>query len=375
MSGELPPEAYVASLAGFRNMNIHRLGALLRHHQPSHAWQVVLGERPAAGLIGRVLADPDVRSAWRKCAAERPPGEVHDRCLALGIEILPYGAPRYPGGLLDDPLPPPVLFARGEMGLLAGRRVAIVGTRNATSAGRAAAREIGHGLAAAGVHVVSGLARGIDGAAHRGVLAAEGEGRPIGIVGSGLDVVYPREHRDLWAAAANCGLLLSEVPPGLPPEPHRFPLRNRLVAALSEVVVVVESRERGGSLITAAQAIERDVPVMAVPGSVTMRSASGTNQLLCEGAVPATGTLDVLTALSYQHGRSAVLPADLRARPRGDDIAVYRALHGEPRTIDGVSLLLGLSLVDAAMSLARLESAGWVGQADGWFECVGSPLR
>ena len=373
--GGTPPEAFVASLAGFRHMNLHRLGALLRHHSPAEAWQVVLGECPSTGLISRVLAQADVRAMWRRSAVERPPAEVWQRCCDLGLEVLPYGHERYPAGLLDDPLPPPVLFARGNLGLLAGRRVAIVGTRNATAAGREAARSIGHGLAVAGVHVLSGLARGVDGHAHRGVLAAEGEGRPIGIVASGLDVVYPREHRDLWEATGNCGLLLSEAPPGVEPEAYRFPLRNRIVAALAEVVVVVESRERGGSLITAAQAVERDVPVMAVPGPVGTRAAVGTNRLLCDGATPVLSADDVLTALSFQHGRSAVIAADLRARPRGNDIGVYRVLYDDPRTIDGVALALGISLVDAAMSLARLESAGWVAQADGWFECVGSPLR
>lgn len=375
-SDALPPEAYVASLAGFRNMSLHRLGALLRHHSPEEAWQVVLGEIPSKGLVAKVLADDSkVREMWRRCTGERPPAEVWARCLELGLTVLPYGHEHYPAGLLDDPFPPPVLFVRGDLGLLAGRRVGIVGTRNATAAGREAARSLGLGLGAAGVHVVSGLARGIDGYAHRGVLASEGTGRPIGIVASGLDVIYPREHRDLWQAAGNCGLLVSEAPPGVPPEPHRFPLRNRIVAALSEVLVVVESRERGGSLITAAQAIERDVTVMAVPGAIGKRASLGTNSLLCDGAAPVTGVDDVLTALSLQHSRSAVVAADLRARPRGEDISVYRVLYADPRTIDGVALALSLSLVEAAMSLARLESAGWIAEADGWFECVGSPLR
>ena len=371
----LPSAAYVAALAGFRNMNVHRLAALLRHHTPEEAWLVALGELPCSGLISRVLAHDDVRATWRRCALERPPAQVWQRCIDLGVQVLPYGHAGYPAGLLDDPLPPPVLFARGDLDLLSGRRVAIVGTRNATAAGREAARAVGHGLAAAGVHVVSGLARGIDGHAHRGAIGAEGRGRPIGIVASGLDVVYPREHADLWHAVGNCGLLLTEAPPGVPPEAHRFPLRNRIVAALSEVVVVVESRERGGSLITAAQAIERDVQVMAVPGPVGKRASAGTNALLCDGATPVTCADDVLTALSFQHSRSAVVASDLRARPAGADVAVYRVVHADPRTIDGVSLALGLSLVEAAMSLARLQSAGWVAQADGWFECVGSPLR
>ncbi len=379
MSG-VPPQAYIAALAGFRNMNIHRLSALLRQHEPEDAWAVVLGEQPASGLIAQVLAaHPPVRASWRRCAAERPPERVWQQCLDLGLEVLAMGHPRYPAGLLDDRLPPPVLFARGDLALLEGRRVGIVGTRNATAGGRATARLLGHGLAAAGVHVLSGLARGVDGHAHRGVLAATSErsdaGRPIAIVASGHDVIYPREHADLWAAVGDTGLLLSESPPGTPPEAHRFPLRNRIVAALSEVVIVVESRERGGSLITASEAIDRGVPVMAVPGPVDRRSAAGTNRLICDGATPVLGVDDVLIALSYQNGRSAVMAADLRPRPRGTDLAVYRVIAEDARTIDGVALLAGLSLVDAAMCLARLEANGWVAQADGWFERVGSPFR
>ena len=378
---DCPPQAYVAALAGFRNMNVHRLSALLRQHEPEEAWAVVLGEQPATGLIAQVLAcHAPVRASWRRCATERPPARVWQRCLDLGLEVLVMGHPRYPAGLLDDRLPPPVLFARGDLSLLEGRRVAVVGTRNATVGGRATARLLGHGLAAAGVHVLSGLARGVDGYAHRGVIAAVSEnkssaGRPIGIVASGHDVIYPREHADLWAAAGDIGLLLSESPPGTPPEAHRFPLRNRIVAALSEVVIVVESRERGGSLITANEAIDRSIPVMAVPGPVDRRSAAGTNRLICDGAAPVLGVDDVLIALSYQNGRSAVMAADLRPRPRGNDLAVYRVVADDARTIDGVALLACLSLVDAAMCLARLEANGWVAQADGWFERTGSPFR
>jgi DNA processing protein len=371
-----PSEAFAAALAGFDNMNIHRLGALLRHHTPEEAWQVVQGRRPAHGLIAKVLADPHLRNLWARNARDIHPDRVWEQCVSLGLEVLLHGQEGYPWLLAGDPLPPPVLFTKGDRRLLEGRRVGIVGTRNATAAGRQTARELGHGLASAGVHVLSGLARGVDGAVHEGVLAAEAQGRPIGIVASGLDVVYPREHRDLWSAVGNCGLLVSEAPPGIGPAPFRFPLRNRIVAALSEVVVVVESRERGGSLITAAEALDRAVPLMAVPGHPGNKAAAGTNSLLRDGAAPVLDAGDVLAALHLDHGRSAdAAPAEMRRRPRSDDVAVYRVLRDEPRTIDGVALLADLSLVDAAMRLARLEAAGWVAQADGWFECVGAPLR
>ncbi len=372
---DLPPEAYAASLAGFEGMTLSRLAALLRHHPPAEAWRVVNREMPTTGLIARVLSEHSVRTAWRRSALARPPERVWAECQAKGVDVLLPGSARFPALLAQDILPPPVLFARGDLGLLSGRRVGMVGTRNATAAGKETARRIAGGLAAAGVHVVSGLARGIDGVAHRAVLQAEAEGRPIGVVACGLDVVYPREHRDVWAAVANCGLLLSESPPGIGPEPFRFPLRNRIIAALSELVVVVESREKGGSLITASEALDRSVPVMAVPGPPTNRASAGANNLLRDGAAPAMSAVEVLDALSLAPTRSATEAWDLRPRPRRDDIAVYDVLRGEPRTIDGVALAAGLTLVDAAMSLARLEHAGWVGGVDGWFECVGSPLR
>ena len=375
MTSELPPEAYAAALASFPHMSIHRLGALLRHHPPREAYSVATGEQRSAGLIERVLADCDVRAAWQRAGRSALLDEMWERCSRLGVQVLLHGAPDYPALLLDDLLPPPVVFAQGDLGLLDGRRAAIIGTRNATAAGRDTASTLGRQLADAGVHVVSGLARGIDGSAHVGALRTTGEGRPIAVVASGHDVVYPREHRALWASVAEQGLLLSEASPGTQPEAYRFPLRNRVIAALSEVVVVVESREQGGSLITVNEAIERNVPLMAVPGGVHNRAATGTNQLIRDGAGVVVDVTDVLVALAMDHRRSSSAPADPRPRPRGADLDVYETCAGQPRTIDGLALACSLSLVDAAMSVARLEHSGWLQQLDGWFEAVGSPLR
>ncbi len=371
----LPPQAHAAALAALPPSTVHRLGALLRHHDPLEAWAVVRGEVRPHGLVQRILADRAVAQAFRSAAESVDPVAIWERCVALDLQVLVHGATDYPPILLHDPQPPPVLFAKGSLALLDGRRAAIVGTRNATSAGRETARAIAAGLAAAGVHVVSGLARGIDGVAHRAVLGERGQGRPIAVVASGLDVVYPREHRDLWSAVGETGLLLSEAAPGTRPEPYRFPLRNRIVAALAEVLVVVESRERGGSLITADAALERGVPIMAVPGAPSNRAAGGSNALLRDGAAPALDAGDVLTQLQLDHSFAACgVAVERRRRPRPEDLEVYRAVRDEPRTIDGVVLLTGRSLVDTAMCLARLEAAGWLAQADGWFETVGSPL-
>ncbi len=374
-SAELPPQAYAAALACFPHMSIHRLGALLRQNSPIEAYAVATGQQPPLGLIQRVLRDTDVRAAWQRAGRSGVLDRMWERCTQLGVRVLVHGADGYPTLLLNDPLPPPIVFAQGDLELLDGRRVAIVGTRNATAAGRDTATTLGRHLADASVHVVSGLARGIDGCAHRGALETEGAGRPIAVVASGHDVPYPREHRDLWRAVAERGLLLSEAPPGTAPEAYRFPMRNRVIAALSEVVIVVESREHGGSLITVAEALERDVPLMAVPGGVHNRAATGTNQLIRDGAGIVVDVTDVLLALSMDHRRSAGAPADPRPRPRAADLQVYENCAGEPRTIDGLALACSLSLVDAAMAVARLEHAGWIQQSDGWFEAVGSPLR
>lgn len=374
MSVEAPPEAYAAALAGFEAMTVHRLAALLRHHEPADAWAVACGRLPAVGLVARVLGDPGVRSAWQRSAAARPPEAMAEQLARTATSVLVHGRPGYPDLLVDDPLAPPVLFTRGDTTLLGGRRVSIVGTRNATASGRATARDIAGDLAASGVHVVSGLARGIDGVAHAAVIAAEATGRPIAVVASGPDMVYPPEHRALWEGVCNCGLLLSEVPPGIGPVAYRFPLRNRVIAALSEVVVVVESRERGGSLSTAAEALERGIALAAVPGPPTNRAAAGTNNLLRDGATPVVDAGDVLSLLSLDHRRATPV-ADLRPRPRADDMWVYDCLGAEPRTIEGIALAGAVPLIDAAMSVARLEQQGWVGGTDGWFERIGSPLR
>ena len=385
MSDPLPDEAYAAALAALPLMTIPRLLALLRHHAPVEAFAVAAGTTsPRNGaLVERVLRDASIRSTWQRGATGEP-DRTWSRCCELSLDVTVIGSNRYPKLLADDPLPPPVLFSRGRLDLVDGRRVGIVGTRNATSAGRAVARDLGRGLAAAGVNVVSGLALGIDGVAHHGALEVLGladltqradAGRPVAVVGTGLDVVYPRQNRDLWERVAEHGLLLTEGPPGTRPEPFRFPLRNRIVAALSEILIVVESRERGGSLITATLAAERGVPVMAVPGSAANRAALGTNALIREGSAPVLGVDDVLLALDMDHSRSGPCFPEQRALPRGSDLAVYRACARQPMTVGDVAEASGSELVAAAMSLARLEQAGWLVQADGWYEANGSPLR
>ena len=371
---DVPEAGYVAALAGFRGMTPRRLRTLLDHLAPRDAFEVASGAAAPTPLVARLLTD-ELRGWWRQSAAERSPASCWERCNEAGIDVVTAGDRRFPGLLGVDPSPPAVLFVRGDLGVLDARRVGIVGTRNATVAGRETAAALGRDLASGGVAVVSGLARGIDGAAHRGALAAgesAGIGRPVAVVGNGPDAPYPKQHADLWSSVCARGVLLSEWPPGTPPEAFRFPMRNRILAALCEVLVVVESRERGGSLLTVREALERSVEVMAVPGSPRNRASAGTNGLLHDGAAPVTSVDDVLTALGLDTRRQSAAPFDPRPVLRGVDRAVVEQCRVDPRTLDEIAASSGLALCEAAMTLARLERAGWIREIGGWFEAIWS---
>ncbi|MDF2732495.1 MAG: dprA [Desertimonas sp.] len=367
MTGDQERTGALAVLAGLPLITAPRLLVLLAHHQPAEALAVAAGRaRPHPAVAPMLTAD--VRSAWSRAGAARPVDEWAARCARSAIGAVILGDPDYPDVLLTDPQPPAVLFWRGDWSALDARRVGIVGTRNATGPGRDFAGMLGFRLAEHDVAVVSGLAKGIDGAAHRGALRAESR-RAVGVVANGLDTPYPRVNGDLWESIARQGLLLSEWPPGTEPEKFRFPQRNRILAALSEVLVVVESRERGGSLTTAREALERSIEVMAVPGSVNNRAAAGTNQLIRDGATPVTDAADVLLALGLDHRRVGS-GYDPRPLPRGEQARVFARCCADPCTLDDIVADVGLSLTEAAMTLARLERSGWVREAGGWFEEV-----
>jgi DNA processing protein len=300
--------------------------------------------------------------------------EAAEACDRSGVTVVLLGDARYPVPLVHDPEAPAALFVRGRLDALDDRRVGIVGTRHASAAGRATAAELAAALSAESVAVISGLARGIDAAAHRGVRAAPGPGRPVAVVGSGPDVHYPKVNADLWEWVVEAGLLISEWPPGVAPDAWRFPQRNRILAGLSEVVVVVESRERGGSLITARAAADRGIDVMAVPGSPRSRASMGTNQLLVDGVAPVTSVDDVLVALGLNHRRQGTLPFDMRPAPDELQRRVLAVCEQQPSNLDMIVAATQLPVTDAALAAARLERSGWLVEVAGWFEPVGSRL-
>lgn len=370
MSAAVPAAGYLAALAGFDAMTVNRLRHLVRGRSPQEAYGMAAGtRRPSAAIASAFARDHTLAERWRRSAQRRDPAECWEASAAAGVEVLTSDDPQMPPQLATDPACPAVLFVRGDLSVLGARRVGIVGTRNATQAGRATAARFGCELAAAGVVVLSGLARGIDAAAHRGALACA-SACPVAVVGSGLDRPYPQQNADLWEQVAARGALISEWPVGTPPDPFRFPLRNRILAALVEVLVVVESRARGGSLITVREAASRSIEVMAVPGSVHSRASEGTNQLLADGAATATETADVLMALGLDHRRARRSRFDARPALQGVDAEVYAACRESPRTLDAVMLATNTTVGEAALLLARLEQAGWLAETGGWFEAV-----
>jgi DNA processing protein len=381
-----PELGWAALLAALPGMTPTRLTRLLDHWSPAEAWGRATSGRPAAvaGIVrgraedGEAAPSGEVLEAWRSQAGADPEAAAA-RHEEAGVRILLRDDPAYPLALLEDPAPPPVVFAQGDLASLAAPRVAVIGTRRCTGGGAAVARGLGRDLAAAGVAVVSGLALGIDGAAHRGVLdgapAPPGSpGAPVGIIGSGHDRAYPRRHASLWAAVAARGLLLGEAPLGVGPAAWRFPSRNRVIAALADLVVVVESHHTGGSLLTVRAAIERGRDVMAVPGSVRNPAAAGTNRLLAEGCHPVVDAEDVLVALGLvPGGRRTAAPA---AAPPPSDLepeasAVLDAFDWEPATLEHLALRTGRPIPALALTLQRLEAEGWVAGSGPWYERVG----
>ena len=358
-----PPAAHTAALAALPDVGPARLAALLRRGDPAEVLaELAAGTfTPDAELVEACRrADPaSLLRQWATAARQADAAALWSAHRAAGVAVRTADDADWPARFAGDPEPPVVLFTRGDPGVLVGRpSVAVVGTRRATRYGWDVAHRLGADLAVAGVVVVSGLAKGIDAAAHRGALDAGGA-PPVGVVATGLDVVYPRQSRLLWEQVAARGLLLTEAPLGTQPARWRFPARNRLIAALSDAVVVVESASTGGALHTVDEAVARDRPVLAVPGPVTSPVSVGTNRLLADVAQPACDADDVLAVLGLAPRRGTGCLAAAVAVD-GDEAAALDAIGWTPASLDAVAARAELTLGAAAAALARLEGAGLV---------------
>jgi DNA processing protein len=315
-----------------------------------------------ASETGTHLVRPPHGARWTSHLRRFDERDFLARLAACGYRFLPRSGAGFPPRLSAIHDPPPGLFLRGAARpeILARPAVAIVGARACSGYGASVARGLGRELAAAGLVVVSGLARGVDAEAHRGAL--EGGGTTVAVLGCGIDRDYPAAHAELARRVADAGLIVSEYAPGVEPAPWRFPARNRIVAGLSAAVVVVEARERSGALITADLALEEGREVFAVPGEITSALSAGTNALLKLGASPLTSATDVLSCFGLEsapaaaaEGPAAELLELVRERPAGADELARRA---------------GLDAAEVARVLVQLELAGLVAAADGIYRGI-----
>lgn len=328
---------------------------------PVRAWQAPDEEfGPSSGLMAGYRNEALERR--RKTDLERVAAELEQP--GAKISLLFYHDSGYPEQLRNIYDPPPVLYLRGDKSALQNVPVALVGSRRATPYGLHVAENLARELAAAGVGVVSGMARGIDTAAHRGAL--KGGGNTVAVLGCGVDVVYPRENARLLKEIAAAGAVISEFPPGFQPEPWHFPVRNRVISGLSRVVVVVEAAAKSGALITAGVALEQGRDVMVVPGQITSRLSRGSNSLLKQGAAPVLGAGDILEELGL-----GTLFAAAAAEPgeglklTGDEMLLYGSIDLEPVSVETLVQKTGIPAGRAMSALMYLEMKGLVRQMPG----------
>ncbi|MGI6552171.1 MAG: DNA-processing protein DprA [Bacillota bacterium] len=287
---------------------------------------------------------------------------IEDHLKKLKISVVSIDEAIYPENLRYIFDPPPVLFYRGSWEEKDRQCLAIVGSRKPTPYGRTVAELLAGELSASGFTIVSGLARGIDSTAHRGCLRAGG--RTIAVLGSGLDMIYPRENGKLAQEIADHGVLVSEYPPGTPPKPFHFPARNRIISGLSLGVIVVEAAARSGALITADLALEQGREVFAVPGPITSPTSGGTNNLIKQGAKLVAGVADILeeygigsSSGAYSKGEKLSLTAD--------EASVYNLLDFEPYHIDQIAAKTGWPAGRIYSVLIFLELNGLIEQLPG----------
>jgi DNA processing protein len=311
-----------------------------RFRTPQAVFRASPSELEAAGLNGGTA-----RSVASGCSFEEAV-EQQEKVLEAGVDLIPFSDSRYPPRLREIFDPPILLFARGRVELLDSLMLGVVGTRRPTTYGLAVAERLAADLARAGLIIVSGMARGIDTASHKGALSAEAG--TVAVLGCGVDVVYPSENRKLAAELVTKGLLLSEFPMGAPAYPQNFPIRNRIISGMSAGVVVVEGAEYSGSAITAKLAMDQGREVFAVPGNVTSKMSWGPNLLIRQGARLVQEWNDVVSELAPQDRRRLIESS--RKRNGGEDFA-----GGATEKAEQASLAFGPA---AELGRLLLESLG-----------------
>jgi DNA processing protein len=321
------------------------------------AWRASLSDLQAAGITKRGASSLvehrdriDLELEWQKVEK-------------AGANILTLADDGYPNLLREIPSPPPVLYIKGELTAEDETAIGVVGTRRATRYGRDMTHRLSSGLARAGVTIISGLARGIDGIAHNAAL--ENEGRTLAVLGCGVDQLYPPEHRKLSERIQSQGALVSEFPLGTRPEARNFPIRNRLISGLSLGVLVIEAPRKSGALITTSFAADQGRTVFAVPGSALSPASEGTLQLLRDGAALAVDASDILNELNLERRQAAVETRRMLPEASGDERQVLELLQGEPRHIDEIAIDTGINISQLSAMLLQMQLKGLVRDAGG----------
>jgi len=341
--GSAPPAgadaAFALTLRGLPGVGAARFRALIDRFDCSRA-ALAASDADFAEVAGRSAAEKR-----RSNAPTRRALHTLQRCADTGITLLVYGGPGYPRALRDLGAPPSVLFVLGRTDLLQEPGVAIVGSRRATAYGRRVARQLGTRVAGQGRCVVSGMAMGIDAEAHRGALP----GPTAAVLGSGVDVVSPPRNAALYRRILESGVIVSEYAPGVRAEPHHFPARNRIIAALASDVVIVEASNRSGALITADIALDLGREVHAVPGPIDRPTSAGTNRLIVDGAGVIVDT-----------GPGDAFPG-AEALPVEDDLRrLLLAVPPAPVTLEELARVTKIPVEDVATSVTVLEIRGYL---------------
>jgi DNA processing protein len=348
----LDPQAYWIGFNLVRGIGAVRLRAILDHFGSLEiAWHAPVDALSAAGLSQKIIEN------LIKVRGENLAERAWEYTQRKGIQVLTWDDAEYPQRLKQIDQPPPVIYVRGTLTALDDYSVAIVGTRRVTGYGRQVTDELASCLARSGITVVSGLARGVDGVAHDSALKAGG--RTFAVLGSGVDVLYPPEHRALAERIIQQGALISDYAPATAPDAANFPPRNRIISGLSRAVVIVEAGETSGALITATFAAEQGRDVFAVPGTITAPQSKGTNRLIRDGAIPMLKPEDVLQALALeqapqQQQARLALPAD------EIEAGLLRILADEALHIDEICVLSGLRADQVSAALVMMELKGMV---------------
>lgn len=354
----MDPKAYWVGFNYVKGIGAVRLQALLDAFDGDlqAAWNAPSEHLRSSGLSPRIIEN------IHKIRTEIDLERIWERTQSACIQVMTWRDESYPRLLREIYQPPPVLYIRGEILPEDEMAVAVVGTRRITAYGRQVTDELASALARHQITVVSGLARGTDAAAHQAALRAGG--RTIAVLGSGVDRIYPPEHRRLAEEIAESGAVISDYPPGTAPESANFPPRNRIISGLSLATVVVEAGETSGALITATFAAEQGREVLAVPGLITAPSSKGTNRLINNGARPLLSPEDVLEAINIHQSNTQRIAR--RLLPADETEARLLGVMGEgSMVVDEISFLSGLPIDKVSATLAMMELKGLIRNAGG----------